>query len=114
MFSVSGVLGRAITRIFVSGSTSSSREMGSTWSKSAEGRPLRLRPVILAAPMPRSRWATLVPMLPVPRMVNSLSRMERMGSWRDQLCWRTTASYSGIRRSSMRVTMTTCSAMVTP
>ena len=34
-----------------------------------------------AAPMPRIRSATLTPMLPVPRMVNSLSRMDRMGIW---------------------------------
>ena len=70
--------------------------------------------MILAAPMPRTRSATLTPMLPVPRMVNSLSRMERMGSWLLQLRFRTISSYSGIRRSSINVTMTTCSAMVTP
>ena len=111
---VSGVAGRAITRIFVRGRMLSRGEMGWTSSKAGWGLPLRLRPMIFAAPMPRIRSATLGPMLPVPRRVNSLSRMERMGSWLAQLRWRTLASYSGIRRSSMRVTITTCSAMVTP
>ena len=64
--------------------------------------------------MPRIRSATWRPMSPVPRMVNSLSRMERMDSWLDQLWFRTTSRYSGIRRSSISVTITTCSAMVTP
>ena len=67
-----------------------------------------------AAPMPRSRSAVLTPMSPVPRMVKVLSRMDRTASWLDQPWPRTTASYSGIRRSSISVTMTTCSAMVTP
>ena len=80
MPTVSGVPGRAMIRFFVSGSTSFSREMGSTRSKSGAGRPLRLTPITLAAPMPRSRRAALTPMLPVPRMVKLLSRLERMGS----------------------------------
>ena len=88
--------------------------MGYTASKPGTARPERLRPVILAAPMPRSRSATLTPMFPVPSRVNSLSRMERMGNWLDHPRSRTTASYSGIRRSSISVTITTCSAMVTP
>ncbi len=96
------------------GSASSSREMGSTSSNPSRARPLRLNPVMRAAPMPRSRSATLTPMSPVPRMVNVLSRMDRMGSWLLQPRLRTTSSYSGIRRSSISSTMTTCSAMVTP
>ena len=114
MWMVSGVPGRDMTRTLTEGRISSSREMGYTSSKPETACPERLRPVIFAAPMPRRRCATLTPMFPVPSRVNALSRMERMGSWLDHPRSRTTASYSGIRRSSISVTITTCSAMVTP
>ena len=114
MCAVSAVPGRAIIRFRVRGSTWSNWETGSTSSKASWARPLRLSPVILEAPIPRRRSATLAPMSPVPRMVNALSRMDRMGSWLLHPRFRTTSSYSGIRRRSISSTMTTCSAMVTP
>ena len=80
IWTVSAVPGRAIMRFFVWGSTSSNWEIGRTLSNPSCARPLRLRPVIRAAPMPRRRPATFTPISPVPRIVKSLSRIERIGS----------------------------------
>jgi len=112
---VSPVAGSASTRMSVSGSRPSSSSLVCISSKAGSAAFfVRRTPRMLLAPSALARRANSVPMSPVPTTVMVLPMMERMGITSPQRPAACSAQYAGAWRSSISVTMTMCSAMVTP